>query len=165
MTQEKRWAFMSKKIIGHPSNPMLIRWRLIQTPLFGIYLHLIHREDLDRLPHDHPWTFWTWIIRGWYEEELFPDTRLLAQQMRDIEMLGPVGGYHGRRKRWSFRKFSQQSAHRIVAVHGKVTTLVLVGPKTRTWGFYDGFGNFIDWRDYHGITERDSDAAARLAMG
>lgn len=158
---ERRWAFMSRKVIGAEGNPMLIRWRIIQTPWFGIYLHLIHREDLDRMPHDHPWTFWTWVIRGSYEEEFFADTRRLAT------------GWYTRpphrdaRHRWSIRRFSQQSAHRIVQVHGKVTTLVLVGRKSRTWGFYDAAGTFIDWRDYWAVANGWSDAqraeAARLS--
>lgn len=144
---ESRWAFMSRKVIGAQDNPMLIRWRLIQTPLFGIYLHFIHREDLDRLPHDHPWTFWTWIIRGSYREELYQD-------LRSGQLDKWPGIRHQTRPRWSFRRFPQAWAHRITAVHGKVTTLVLVGPKRRTWGFYDIRGGivdyrFIDWRDYH----------------
>ncbi len=141
---EKRWAFMSRKVIGSPDNPMMIRWRLIQTPLFGFYLHLIHREDLDRLPHDHPWAFCSWVIRGSYDEEYFADSRW-------IRIGGPVR--RQTRRRWSLRRFPSLAAHRITAVHGKVTTLVLVGRRYRTWGFYDGAGRFIDWRDYRGPNE------------
>lgn len=138
---ERRWAFMSRKVIGAQDNPMLIRWRLLQTPWFGLYLHFIHREDLDRLPHDHPWTFWTWVIRGEYREEFWPDARLIGNPY--------VAPWHQRRWRGMFRHFPRGAAHRITWVSPHVTTLVLVGPKCRTWGFYDGMGNFIDWRDYH----------------
>lgn len=138
---EKRWALMSRKVIGRPDNPMVIRWRLLQTPWFGIYLHFIHREDLDRLPHDHPWSFWTWIVRGSYDEEFFADTRRIR--------VGDSCVTRQTRPRWSVRRFPAMAAHRITAVRGNVTTLVLVGRKFRTWGFYDGAGRFIDWRDYH----------------
>lgn len=150
---------MSRKIIGPPSNPMLIRWRLIQTPWFGIYLHLIWREDLDRLPHDHPWVFRSVVLRGGYREEFYEDTRRLDRGAftRSFGGVPPVG----RPRR--YHKFPLGAAHRIVAVLPHTTTLVLVGRKLRTWGFYDAAGHFIDWRDYHGITDRDSDAARRLA--
>ena len=135
---ERRWLLLSRKVIGSPDNPMLIRWRIVQTPLFGVYLHLIHREDLDRLPHDHPWTFWTWILRGSYTEEFYPDVRVL-----------PAGRLVQTRRWLSVRRFPVTAAHRITACHGKVTTIVLVGRKSRTWGFYDGAARFIDWRVYH----------------
>lgn len=140
--KESRWAFMSRKVIGPPDNPMLIRWRLIQTPIGGVYLHFIHREDLDRDPHDHPWTFWTWVIRGQYIDSVWPDARLIGTRHGEV--------LHGElHKRWSFRKFPREQAHRITATHGKVTSLVIVGPKVRTWGFYGLHdGRFIDWKDY-----------------
>lgn len=156
--KERRWAFMSKKIIGSQDNPMLIRWRLIQTPLFGIYLHFIHREDLDRLPHDHPWTFWTWIIRGSYAEDYWADARCIGSHTSGAYSRSQV------RRRWSTRRFSQTSAHRITAVHGHVTTLVIVGKKNRTWGFYDGAGRFIDWREYHAVANGWSDQQRHEAM-
>jgi hypothetical protein len=129
---------------------MLIRWRVLQTPWFGFYVHFIHREDLDRMPHDHPWNFWTLVVRGSYWENYHSDSRTLG-----IYHAGSNWSERGHdqiRGRWSFRKFPMQAAHRIIKTNGKVTTLVIVGPKRRTWGFYTQEGTFIDWRDYHGIT-------------
>lgn len=139
MKRDGRWAFMSRKVIGRQDNPMVIRWRVIQTPWFGFYVHFIHREDLDRLPHDHPWSFWTWIVRGSYAEKYYPDSRF-------IKVRGPMR--YQIRRRWSLRRFPPLAAHRITATHGHVTTLVLVGRKFRTWGFYDGAGRFIEWDKY-----------------
>lgn len=147
---------MSRKVIGRPDNPMLVRWRLLQTPWFGVYLHLIHREDLDRLPHDHPWVFWSWVLRGAYREEFHPDARLIGAKHghgRDVrEFCSP---WLALAHRWRWRRgagwahhFPLRSAHRIIGVKAHTTTLVLVGRKKRTWGFYDGRG-FIDWREYH----------------
>lgn len=151
VARESRWALFSRKVIGPQSNPMLIRWRLLQTPWFGIYLHLIHREDLDRLPHDHPWTFWSLVLRGGYEEEFFEDTR----RMHRGAFTQGFGARPGLGGRWPARRrahhFPLGAAHRITSVAPHTTTLVIVGRKQRTWGFYDGMGNFIDWREYHGV--------------
>jgi hypothetical protein len=62
-------------VIGQPGNPMMERWRLLQTPWLGIYVHFIHREDLDPIPHDHPWQFRSFVLRGGYNEEFWPDAR------------------------------------------------------------------------------------------
>lgn len=133
-----RWAVNSRFLIGKPGNPMMERWRLIQTPLFGIYVHFIYREDLDPVPHDHPWRFWSFILRGGYTEELHRRT-------------GDCGSCEDRVcSRWSLHSFPLHHAHRIVSVRPKTVTLVLVGRKVRTWGFYDG-ARWIDWRDALGI--------------
>lgn len=143
--KESRWAFMSRKVIGPSDNPMLVRWRIIQTPLGGLYLHLIYREDLDRYPHDHPWTFWSWVIRGSYTEEYYADSRLT--KYNDLLKTREI------RSRWSLRRFPKCAAHRIITVMPYTTSLVLVGRKTRTWGFYTPTGTFVDWRDYHLIAK------------
>jgi len=137
----RRWAFNSRFLIGKPGNPMMERWRLIQTPLFGIYVHFIYREDLDPVPHDHPWRFWSLVLRGGYTELLRPDARLADSDRPSAHLRGSV--HH----------FPLSSAHRITAVQPGTVTLVLVGRKVRTWGFYDqSRGNaFVDWRDALGI--------------
>lgn len=148
--KEKRWAFMSRKVIGRPDNPMLVRWRLIQTPWFGIYLHIIWREDLDRLPHDHPWSFRSWVVRGGYIEEFWPDIRLMGHsEVRAFGQIGRIKGWVSK-PQWTHR-FRPTEAHRITFVLPHTTTLVVVGRKFRTWGFYDGGNNFIEWTDYHKV--------------
>jgi hypothetical protein len=126
------WRQSSHFVIGKPGDPMMHRWRLIQTPLFGIYVHQIYREDLDPVPHDHPWQFWSFVLRGGYQEELHER---------------PGDGVGRMVVRWPRRlhRFPLHHAHRIVAVAPHTVTLVLVGRKRRTWGFYDG-GQFVDYR-------------------
>lgn len=128
-------------VIGAPGNPMMQRWRLLQTPLFGVYVHFIYREDLDPVPHDHPWRFWSLVLRGGYVEHLWPDSRV--PEVSEIR----------HRLRGYVHAFPLRSCHRIVAVQPRTVTLVLVGRKVRTWGFYDHRrGNaFVDWRDALGI--------------
>lgn len=129
-----RWSFNESFLIGKPGNPMMERWRLIQTPLFGIYLHFIYREDLDPIPHDHPWRFWSFVLHGGYKEHLWPDSRIHG--VSEIQ----------EHKAGSFHHFPLRSAHRIISVQRGTVTLVIVGRKLRTWGFYAN-GRFIEWQE------------------
>lgn len=132
-----RWSLNTRFDIGKPGNPMMQRWRLIQTPLFGIYVHFIYREDLDPVNHDHPWRFWSLVLRGGYTETYSADARNPADQQV----------IH--RRRWRAHHFPLTACHRILHVQPRTATLVLVGRKARTWGFYDPQrGNaFVEWQD------------------
>jgi hypothetical protein len=133
MTRRRsRWDFNSRFVIGQPGNPMLERWRLLQTPWFGIYVHHIYREDRDPVPHDHPWTFWSLILRGGYDELYRSEPRINSND---------VPRSHAQ---WTVHHFPLQGAHRIVSVRPKTVSLVLVGRKRRTWGFYNGW----EWVPY-----------------
>lgn len=149
-----RWDFGWRKSshfeIGKPGDPMLHRWRLLQTPLFGIYVHFIYREDLDRVPHDHPWTFWSLVLRGGYIEELHER---------------PGSGEHRQVYHWrgQAHRFPLHHAHRIVHVEPRTVTLCLTGPKRRTWGFYDR-GRFVDYRDALGLRPTEGSPQKRLAV-
>jgi hypothetical protein len=143
------WAFARRGgkwvrndfLIGKPDDPMMCRWRLLQTPQFGVYLHYIHREDLDPVPHDHPWRFRSLVLCGGYSEIYHGDARTIEPSEVRRHLAGSVHG------------FPLHAAHRITAVIPGTVTLVLVGRKLRTWGFYDtNRGNaFVDWRDALGI--------------
>jgi hypothetical protein len=143
----KRWSFNQRFVIGKPGNPMLERWRLLQTPLFGIYVHFVYREDLDRVPHDHPWVFWSLILRGGYTEERH-------RRPGDGEWRYEVY------RRGTMHRFPLHHAHRITDVAPRTVTLVLVGRKQRTWGFYDG-AIWLDYRDALSLRPAEGDAAKR----
>jgi hypothetical protein len=154
--ERRRWDFgwrpSSHFVIGKPGDPMLHRWRLLQTPWFGIYVHLIYREDLEPVPHDHPWTFWSLILRGGYTEELH-------------ERPGSGSARLVTRHQWSVHRFPLHHAHRIVGVstHPKTVTLVLVGRKLRVWGFYDG-NVWVDYRDALRLRPTEGIAEKRPAV-
>ena len=145
----RRWGFNQRFVIGKQNNPMLERWRLTQTPLFGIYVHFIHREDLDRVPHDHPWRFWSLVLRGGYTEELHE---------RPGSGSARLVSWH----RWSVHHFPMHHAHRIIGVAPRTVTLVVVGRKRRVWGFYDR-DRWIDYRDALGIRPTEGDPRKRPA--
>lgn len=143
----KRWGFNERFVIGRQGNPMMERWRLIQTPWFGIYVHFVYREDLDPYPHDHPWRFFRMVLRGGYVEELTTDGQ--HEKVNTVCPFRP--GY-----------FPTSSRHRIIAVIPGTVSLVFVGRKRRTWGFWVPLSSyivgttipdpiFVDYRDALGL--------------
>jgi hypothetical protein len=136
----KRWGLNQRFLIGAPGNPMMMRWRLLQTPLFGVYVHFIYREDLDPAAHDHPWSFWSLVLRGAYVEHIREDSR--ETEFSDVYRTHDAGTLH---------HFPLHSAHRIIDVEPGTTTLVFVGRKKRTWGFYEDDGRWTDYRDAMGL--------------
>lgn len=120
----KRWKFMSTFIIGKQDNPMIKRLRLIQTPWFGLYVHFIYREDLDRDLHDHPWAFWRMVLKGSYIEAY--NNNPANPSWTQPQMMVPF--------RPTF--FPTKHSHRIVMVKPGTVSMVLVGRKSRTWGFW-----------------------------
>lgn len=144
-----RWAVWKRMTIPcKDGTDYLVRLRILQTPWFGVYLHDIHEDDGDRDPHNHPWSFVSIVLRGWYMERLYPDP-LGDRQEYDIRI----------HRRWSVHRMDRTSAHRIVLAGPKLKTLILVGPRKATWGFFRAGvvatptgmttrGTFVDWQDY-----------------
>lgn len=130
-----RWAFLEGLDIGADGDPYLDRLRIIQTPLFGIYLHHIHRPDRDPDPHDHPWGFASVVLAGWYRELVWPDKK-------------NRGDFGERwRNRWSLGRLNRRAAHIITDIGGPLWTLVLTGPRRGDWGFWTPAG-CVGWREY-----------------
>lgn len=149
METVRRWAIWKRFTIYKEDEIYLDRLRLVQTPLFGIYLHKIYKPDEDRAVHDHPWGFGSLVLRGGYTEWFVerPDLRLVFKTQTW--------------KRWSFHRMSTGSAHQIKTVLPKTVTLVIVGRKKRDWGFWPATGDFVRWQDY--ITSADSAVRTRTA--
>jgi hypothetical protein len=135
----RRWSVNERFVIGKPHNPMMERWRLLQTPWFGVYVHFIYREDLDPVVHDHPWAFVSLVLFGGYDELYTADPRSSDASVTQRHRMGRS------------HLFPLTAAHRITHVRRWTTTLVFVGPKRRVWGFYD-YGlplgsHWVDYRD------------------
>lgn len=129
-----RWDLWSRLFIGDRDDPMIVRHRLIQTPWFGVYVHHIHRADRDRDLHDHPWSFFTVVLRGGY-----------AECFKTV-------GRHPRVRTWlrgSWHAMKRHQAHRITAVLPGTRTLVFVGRRRSSWGFWTEYG-WVDYREYLG---------------
>lgn len=132
----RRWALWKWFDIPSTVNPKLAylrRLRVVQTPWFGIYVHWINEPDSDRFPHDHPWRFWSLILRGGYVE------RVWARQGGDfVDLIWETGSVHS---------MKPSQAHQISYVTSNLLTLVFTGPRVREWGFWTDEG-WVHWRKY-----------------
>lgn len=119
-----------------------------------IRFHLFHRGDLDRDPHNHPFGFVTFPLRGYVEEVFSVD---------------PATGEVIARKQVvrSFRFHHRPATHLYVVLgkltgydadgkpmwtkHGKFATIVFTTGDTRVWQFLknrDGQWCWIPWKQY-----------------
>jgi hypothetical protein len=108
----------------------IVRLHLVKTPWFALCLHWIRKADPEPYVHDHPVTFLSVILRGWYAER-----RSWGVQVN----------------RWfNFLRATDSPAyaHTITACDPNTLTLCFMGPKTREWGFHTPDG-WVYWRDYY----------------
>lgn len=121
------------------------RWYLFRCSLFSVRLHHIRRPDLDVWPHNHPWSFFSIILCGGYNEEWCP-----KEEFR-FGMIDPLGGSSGwidfRRKmvtRFNFKRYTD--LHKIASFHrgseSGAWTLIFTGPERQVWGFMTDQGFF-----------------------
>lgn len=147
MTPPRRWSLFSKLTIKDRkdhTDTYLIRWRLIQTPWFGIYLHRIFRPDNDRHPHDHPWGFRSVVLKGGYVQEIFSLSRMAINGSHRVNLSIPKVQVQ---KLFSTYRMTTWKAHRILSVRPGTITLVIVGRKIKEWGFWTENG-WVHERDY-----------------
>jgi hypothetical protein len=130
------WAFRTPHRHIHDRDGSLYmgRWRVVDEGTFGsrllrfftgyssVRMHHIMRPDHDRALHNHPFTYRTFIMRGWYDEER---QRGRYGMVRD-HAHGPGDSSH----------LTPQHYHRISSVSpGGVWTLFFMTPNTSLWGF------------------------------
>lgn len=110
--------------MGTPT-PYLTRLFLLHTPWFSVMMHWL-KPDPQPDMHDHPVTFLSLILRGFYVEQI------------------ATGGLQKCRW-WNFKRATD--AHRIVWTAPNTLTLVITGPRRREWGFITPKG-WVPWRMY-----------------
>jgi hypothetical protein len=117
----------------------ITRLHVLKTPWFAICLHWINKPDPEPYLHDHPVTFLSLILRGWYNEKRWDDGT------EDIQ----------KNRWWNWIRATDEDRHTICEVAPKgAVTLCFMGPKTREWGFHvlDEQGHtqqWIYWKDYY----------------
>jgi hypothetical protein len=123
-----RTIYMTRIIIG-----LQIRtWR-------QIYIHIFHREDMDRDPHDHPFGFWTCPLNQGYYEEVYE---------HDAFNNGCWKTVHVPRWHWTYRPATH--THRVVSTDNgtwPLVTLVLREKNQRSWGFWCHSANPLNDRE------------------
>lgn len=133
------WLGRHRVILDRTGNePYLERYYLFlkdrQSFPFNVFLHKFLKSDPDDL-HDHPWGYFTLILRGGYWETT-PEGRFWR---------GP--GH--------FRKSNSKSLHRIEIQPG-VTAWTLFVPfsKERDWGFVKN-NNWIQNEEYFELRKKE----------
>lgn len=133
-------------------TPYLTRWvlwgeRNAAVPRRNLYLHRFTRSDSDTY-HDHPWPFTSIILAGGYWEHT---------------PTGP-GGLTDR-KRWYgpgriLRRPAQWKHWVEVPAGREVWTLLLVGRKVRSWGFWCARATALvyrPWRAHYAMLMQTGD--------
>jgi hypothetical protein len=115
--------------IGLEECPYMRRW-VVNFGGFAIRLHRWEKSDDDRAFHDHPWWFWTIVLRGRYID-ISPDGE-------DTLTVG------------SFRFRPSSHKHTVHIIEPGTWTLLLTGRPMRRWGFW--VGNKLIKRDKYFAT-------------
>lgn len=137
----------------------LDRWGIEHDRIGGIFLHRMSAPDPGDHLHDHPWAFWSVLLRGGYVEE--------RAEARDASLLARIAeeypdtctpGVVERRSWLSGRLLRLDECHRITALTRRaVWTLVIHGPRRRSWGFFtqDRWVHYRTYDETHRAEHRD----------
>lgn len=118
--------------LGKPECPYAYRWVII---LFGysIRVHYWLRSDDKRYMHDHPWSFFTIVLRGWYWDVSEKTANYKPQGAIQTETDGEniVSEYINT---YAYRKANHK--HYVEIPKPGVITLLFCGRPHRKWGFW-----------------------------
>jgi len=149
------WAifkFMDILDADKPTHVYLRRFIVAKTPWVGLYVHWIFTKDEDRDPHNHPFNFWSLVLKGGYEERRY--------WLHGEGLLKARGSTTRIRKRFSLARTTRTYFHRIVALHGSPTVTVILTGKRSQWGFLTEHG-YVPQEEY--VREKEKRWAADLA--
>lgn len=159
------WRWVERKAIHtrvihrtSDGQPYLMRYTLFRVmhhrtkqELFGIKVHRILQSD-DLCMHDHPWGFWSFILKGGYHEHTPAD-------FAGPEWYGP-GSWIRRRARHIHRlELPKDKDGRDIPAWSLVFTFRVIRP----WGFWTRTQGFIPWPSYNG-PDHCADASEGLAL-
>lgn len=118
-----------KTVVARPGcPPLMIRWIVLDCPLFSVRVHKFLRSDPDDM-HDHPWSFVSIMLRGGYWEREEDGRRW--------------------RRRGSIVFRRAMHVHRVELDEGKTAlTLCITGRTFREWGFHLPGGEWVFWRHF-----------------
>lgn len=144
------WKWFS--ITRHDRDPYLMRLIVFKCPWFAVMLHFFAGSD-DECPHDHPWPFWSLILRGGYWE-WSPCQNRPADRHGCRVCQAPDGSWL--RAVWygtgSLLRRGSTWLHRVEIDPSKARTsrtisLVFTFVKVRHWGFLTKSG-WVHWTKY-----------------
>lgn len=121
-----RWALMERLEIpdlDEPDITYLTRWRIVQTPWFGLYVHRLTAPDSRPTLHDHPWPFLSIVLWGGYDEARSYTADHVSIRLANVKR--------------------STDTHWISRLHRNPTwTLLLVGRRSHSWGYAEPDGTW-----------------------
>jgi len=120
-------------------------------PAGGVYLHRFHRSDVDWM-HNHPWEWAVSLVleHGYVEHRLGKESRIVKPG--DVNMI-----LHSDYHLVSLLK-DERGRER------EATSLFIVGPKTKSWCFWDEARKVeVPWREYIAASRSPGGLAALIA--
>lgn len=163
----KRWALVERVDVPDSNNPselFMVRWRVVQTPWCGLYVHRIDKPDPRETLHDHPWPFTSLVLRGGYQERFGLREKGRFGIRLGGRRRGPITDVMWRMHRWgSVHWMRKTDVHAIVSLRRSPTwTLVLVGRRRPepSWGYVEG-SEWIPHDQHRHAAELDAALAAR----
>lgn len=149
----------------------LIRYLLVNSKYFNFYIHRFLRSDADD-PHDHPWSFMTYVVDGEYHEHKY--------NFSCVNPLFETCDYShvvNHREKGSLVFRNATDVHKVVVDEDipvlekerAPLTICITGPRKREWGFWKGGeslfahgrnylinAKFVIWTKYLGIEDDSS---------
>ncbi len=119
---------MKKTVFNNTQGPFLTVYRLLKIGKLSICIHKFDQPDEDPDCHDHPFHFFTLVLKGWYIEHFWNG------KMKFRHILS--GG---------FRK--AECLHRVTHCSKPVWTLCIKWNAGRDWGFMKD-GKWVQWEEY-----------------
>lgn len=148
------WRKVRMTLRRYDTKIYLDRWGFEHPRVGGLFLHRMDAPDPGLDLHDHPWSFLSIVLTGGYIEER-ADTRNAPKIAAfDRAQRGIIVG----RRRGSARVMRLDECHRITRLDApRVWTLVLHGPRRRSWGFYlaDGYMGEQEYDETVRVERRD----------
>ncbi len=105
------------ELVGRPECYYLRRW-VLNLGFISFRLHHWFKSDDQRNFHDHAWWFWTFILKGSYED-ITPS---------GVEVMKPGMA--------RFR--NAEHKHAVKVAPNGCWSFMVTGPAVRTWGFWVG---------------------------
>lgn len=104
---------------------------------FNVFLHKFLKSDPDDL-HDHPWPYFTLILRGGYWEWI-PQFNAKGEKFGEIAVWRGAGHF----------RFCKATSYHRIELDPNVTcwTLFCPGRQQKDWGFLSR-GQWIQWEQY-----------------
>ena len=115
------------QVLGDHRDPYLLRWFLDKTREGSVYVHRMLRSDADPQLHDHPADNMSIMLEGVMREVTAHGVRVLTPG--DVVVRAAT------------------DTHRI-EIDAPITTIFVMGPRVREWGFWFDDGSFMPSREF-----------------